>query len=324
VLRWLTRCACCCALSGCALTDLAAGQLALINGQLRLERAIDRERDPERRALLGELPRIRSFAEQCVGVFPGNSYTGYYETEQRGLTYVVTASEQLRLKPYAWWFPVAGRVEYRSYWDEADAKQQAAQLEAAGYDTWVSGSRAYSTLGIFRDPVTTTMLRDGLPALVEVVIHELAHARLYVAGQTDWNEALASFVGERGAERYFAVPRFAATTYPAQVVARAQHRTAFDALLAAAGLQLEQLYASSLPRADKLRERERLFAQLSAGILELYPADAAELWRMNNARVVHFRRYSANNALLEGMWRASGQDFRRFWLLAEAHARSLD
>jgi predicted aminopeptidase len=309
--------------SACSLGDLARGQLTLINGQVQLERAIAAEQDPERRVLLQEVPKIRSFAEQVVGLWAGKSYTGYYATDRKGLTFVVTASERLRLMPYSWWFPIAGKVEYRSYWDENDANAQAAELEARGYDTWISASRAYSTLGIFRDPVITTMLRDGLPALVEVLVHELSHAKLYVPGHTDWNEALASFVGERGAERYFEAPRFAGTPYPAEVRTRAERRARFDSMISAAGAQLEELYASAQPRELKLRERERVFAQLSAALQELAPKDDPETWRMNNARIVHFRRYSASNALLAELWRKSDQNFRRFWLLAEAYSKTL-
>jgi predicted aminopeptidase len=312
-----------CFVSACSLGDLAGGQLALINGQVRLERAIEVEKDPEIRALLLEVPKIRSFAEQVVGLYAGKSYTGYYATDRKGLTFVVTASERLRLEPYSWWFPVAGKVEYRSYWDEEDAIGQAAELDASGYDTWISPSRAYSTLGIFRDPVITTMLRDGFPALVEVLVHELSHVRLYVPGHTDWNEALASFVGERGAERYFEAPQFAATPYPAEVRERAERRMRFDALISAAVDELEVLYASAKPDALKLREREVVFTQLTAALQILSPHDDPETWRMNNARIVHYERYSASNALLSEMWRASGEDFRRFWLLAEAHSRTL-
>jgi predicted aminopeptidase len=311
-------------LQACSLGDLAGGQLALINGQVQLDRAIEREQDAERRRLLQEVPAIRSFAEQSVGLWAGKSYTGYFATDRKGLTFVVTASEQLRLEPYSWWFPVAGKVEYRSYWDEEDAIAEAAELEAKGYDTWISASRAYSTLGIFRDPVITTMLRDGLPALVEVLVHELSHAKLYVPGHTDWNEALASFVGERGAERYFEAPKFASTPYPAEVKLRAERRARFAVLIAAASAELEKLYGSDQPREVKLRERERVFTQLSAALQALSPKDDPAEWRMNNARIVHYRRYSASNALLAQMWQQSGQNFRRFWLLAKAYSKTLD
>lgn len=311
-------------LAGCSLGALAGGQLTLINGQVELQRAIAQEPDPERRMLLSEVPAIRNYAEQVVGLWAGKSYTGYYATDRKGLTFVVTACERLRFEPYSWWFPVAGKVEYRSYWDEEDANREAADLEAKGYDTWISASRAYSTLGIFRDPVITTMLRDGLPALVEVLVHELSHAKLYVPGHTDWNEALASFVGERGAERYFETERFAATPYPAEVRARAERRGRFDALIAAAGDELEALYSSSVADEVKLRERTRIFGQLSAELQVLSPKDDPDTWRMNNARIVHFRRYSASSGLLTEMWRASGENFRRFWTLAEAHSKTLE
>jgi len=312
------------ALVGCSLTDLSGLQLSLINDQVRLDRAIERERDPERRLLLREVPAIVAFGEQVVGLRAGRSYSGYFETERKGLTFVVTACERLRFEPYAWWFPIAGRVEYRSYRDEEDATAQVEELEAAGYDTWVSKSRAYSTLGIFRDPVITTMLRDGLPSLVEILIHELSHAKLYVPGHTDWNEALASFVGERGAERYFQAPRFAGTPYPAEVQARALRRNEFEVMILEATRELEQLYAGPLPEAAKLRAREIVFERLSAQLRLMFPREEPNAWRMNNARLVHYRRYSASNALLESMWRASGEDFRRFWLRLEQHSRTLD
>jgi len=170
--------------SGCGLLPLAAGQLSLINDQLPLPAAIAHESDPERRRLLTEVPSILAFAEDVVGLHAGTSYRGYFATERSGMTYVVTACERTRFVPYSWWFPIVGTVEYRSYWDEADALAAAAELEAEGYDTWISPARAYSSLGILSDPVATTMLRDGLPALVEVLIHELTHARLFVPGQT--------------------------------------------------------------------------------------------------------------------------------------------
>jgi len=310
------------ALPACGLGQLAAGQLELINEQVPLARALSREPDPERRALLAEVPAILAFAEDVVGLHAGHSYSGYYETEQKGLTYVVTACAQTEFEPYTWWFPIAGEVEYRSYWDEADARSQAARLEAEGYDTWVSPSRAYSSLGILRDPISTTMLRDGLPSFVDVLIHELSHARLYIPGHTDWNEALASFVGERGAERYFEARRFADTDLREQVRERARRKLAFDHAVSAAYGELERLYKTPQARSYKLRSRERVFGQLGAELGALFPSDDPEQWRMNNARLVHFHRYTANSADLARLWASSSHNFRRFWQLAERYAKT--
>jgi predicted aminopeptidase len=307
-------------LSGCSLLELARGQLSLINDQVTLERAIAREPDPERRELLREVPAIVAFAEDVVGLHAGRSYRGYYEIERRGLTFVLTACKRTQFEAYAWWFPVVGKVEYRSYWDEDDAQVAARELEANGYDTWISPSRAYSSLGILRDPIATTMLHDGLLGLAEVVIHELSHAKLFVPGQTAWNEALASFVGERGAERYFSAARFAHSEFALRMKARAERRLALDREVDAAYTELDRLYGSDQTEAEKLGARERSFARVSDILRQVHPDDDPSSWRINNARLVHIHRYTANNGVLAELWEHSGQNFRRFWLQAERYA----
>ena len=319
----LSLCVCWWMGAGCGLLPLAAGQLSLINDQVPLEAAIARESDPERRRLLAEVPSILSFAEDVVGLRVGTSYQGYFATERSGLTYVLTACERTRFQPYSWWFPIVGKVEYRSYWDEADARAAAAELEGEGYDTWISPSRAYSSLGILRDPVATTMLRDGLPGLAEVLIHELSHAKLFVPGQTAWNEALASFVGELGAERYFTAQRFSGSRYQRQAQQRAQRRQRFDRLVQVAYAELDALYASGLSDERKLALRHARFSALSAELRQLYADDPQRDLRMNNARIVHFHRYSASGPDIARLWEQSAGSFRRFWLLAEARGRTL-
>jgi predicted aminopeptidase len=309
-------------LSGCSLLQLGAGQLALINDQVPLSTAIEREPDPERRALLREVPAIVGFAEDVVGLHAGASYSGYFATERSGLTYVLTACQRTRFEAYSWWFPIVGTVEYRSYWDEADALAAARDLEAKGYDTWISPSRAYSSLGILRDPITTTMLRDGLPALTEVLIHELSHAKLFVPGHTEWNEALASFVGERGAERYFQGERFAHTGLAGEVAQRATRRVELDRLVSETYDALEALYDSAISEAEKLALRDQRFAALSQRLRALYDEERMPDVRMNNARLVHLHRYSANSQLLIELWRASGENFREFWRYAQAYVKT--
>lgn len=314
---------CLCLGSGCTLLPLAGGQLSLINDQVPLRAAIAREPDPDRRRLLAEVPAILAFAEDVVGLRTGSNYSGYFATERSGLTYVLTACERTRFVPYSWWFPIVGTVEYRSYWDEADALAAAAQLEAEGYDTWISPSRAYSSLGILRDPVATTMLRDGLPGLVEVLIHELTHARLFVPGQTAWNEALASFVGELGAERYFSEQRFAGSSYRRLSEQRSQRRLRFDRLIQASYAELDALYTSDLADDRKLAARQARFSALTSELRQLYPDEPQRDLRVNNARLVHFHRYAATGPEIAQLWAKSGENFRRFWLLAEAQAKAL-
>src|SRR5262245_48900798 len=92
-------------LSGCYYAQLAGGQLALINEQRPLSRAIAAERDPVRRKLLQFVPDVRRFGRDVILLRPGRSHTGYYATERSGIAYVISASERTRLEPYLFTFP---------------------------------------------------------------------------------------------------------------------------------------------------------------------------------------------------------------------------
>jgi len=61
---------------------------------------------------------------------------------------------------------------------------------------------AYSTLGWFKDPVLNTFIFEPEAELAEIIFHELGHQRVFASGDTDFNEAFATSVGEEGARRW--------------------------------------------------------------------------------------------------------------------------
>src|SRR6185369_4408801 len=101
-----------------------------------------------------------------------------------------------------WCFPIAGCVAYRGYFKEEKARSFAASLAKEGFDTYVGGVAAYSTLGKFKDPVLNTMLGYGDDELTAIIFHELSHQLVYVANDSEFNEAFATAVEEAGLERW--------------------------------------------------------------------------------------------------------------------------
>jgi predicted aminopeptidase len=316
----LALAACAALLSGCYFAQLGAGQLALLEGQRPLDDAIAEERDPERRVLLQHVPDLRRYANERLQLRPGHNYTGYCAGDPDAVAHVVAGSERTRFEPYTWWFPIAGKVPYKSHFSRARAEAEAAELEAQGYDAHVGPVTAYSTLGILRDPLTTPMLRDGLIRFVEVLFHEMAHARLYVAGQTDFNEQLASFVGKQAALEYLRSRYADAAGLMAEAEAYFVRREQLDARVLAAIDVLDALYERGLPEPEVLRRRQPVFDGLEAELAALYPDRPRTEWRMNNARLLQWRRYSRGTELFERLFAQGGGSWRRFWFLVERYA----
>ena len=78
----------------------------------------------------------------------------------------------------------------------------AARLEADGMDVLIGGASAFSTLGYFADPVVSSMITGPEYQLVEMLVHELAHQKFYLRGDSDLNEAFATAVAEYGTLRW--------------------------------------------------------------------------------------------------------------------------
>ncbi|MGH8809404.1 MAG: aminopeptidase, partial [Noviherbaspirillum sp.] len=131
-----------------------------------------------------------------------DSYTTYADLKRPFVMWNVVATPELSLKPMEWCFPVAGCVNYRGYYNKADAQAYAAELRAERFDVDISGVPAYSTLGWFKDPVLSTFIGYPDGELARLVFHELAHQVVYVPGDSRFNEAFAVAVEEAGIERW--------------------------------------------------------------------------------------------------------------------------
>lgn len=145
---------------------------------------------------------IREFAEKELHLHANGHYLRYADLGRRFAVWNVYAAPEFSLTPKSWWYPVVGRLEYRGYFSEPEARRYASKLEQQGFDVYVGGVTAYSTLGWFRDPVLNTFIHDDDADLAELLFHELAHQRLFVSGDTDFNEAFATAVAEEGLRRW--------------------------------------------------------------------------------------------------------------------------
>ena len=326
--RYLTL-TCVALLAGCSAMDTAdyywqgaSGQLEILSRAKPIGEVINESQDAALRQRLMRVQEIRSFAIQYLALPDNGSYTRYSDLGRPFVVWNVFATPELSLKSKQWCFPVAGCVSYRGYFNEQDAKNEAARLTAAGEDVWLSGVPAYSTLGYFDDPVLSTFIRWPETEVARMVFHELAHQVVYVKDDTQFNESFAVAVEEEGVRRWLATqdnPQL-----DAQFERSERLRVVFRDLITHTRAELSAVYASSASDVEK-RERK---AQAFAGMREGYERAKAgepglagyDRWFAgvggggpNNASISSVALYTGQVPAFRELLAEEGNDLTRFY-----------
>jgi len=289
------------ALAGCStLTyygQAIQGHLSLMAAREPIpELLADPATDAQLRRRLERARAIRAFASEALALPANDSYTTYAQLDRPYVVWNVVATPELSLEPRQWCLPVAGCVSYRGYFARADAEAYAQSLAEEGLDVYTRGAIAYSTLGWFDDPLVSPMLRQDDLALAEVIFHELAHQRLYVKGETMFNEGFATTVGEAGTRRW--AERQGPETLQRYEQRLARREAFFDLVEAARG-RLEAVYVSDRPDPAKRRRKAAIIDDLRADYRKLkrdqwdgYSGyDAWFAAPINNAKLVSVATY---------------------------------
>lgn len=265
-------------MSGCwharYLAQQGRGQLRLLRERRRITDVLaDPAVDGETKRRLRVAVEAREFGVRVLGLRGGDAYTRFVDTHGAPVAWNVSAAPKDQLKPYLVRFPIVGAVPYLGFFREEDARVEKARLEAMDLDTELRGVAGYSTLGITSDPIYSSMLEGSDARIAEVVLHEMLHGTMYLAGRSDWNESIATFVGVRGAAAFFAgrgQGQEAARVF-AEARAIEEQQAAFAAFIEPFIRELEALYAEPLSRAEKLARREPIFERIHAAFLARFP-----------------------------------------------------
>ncbi len=202
----------CCALllplSACQLKYLvksAYSQADILRRRTPIEEVLKDPTVPdETKRKLRLAQRAHDFAETNLSLKKSLNYTSFVQLDRTYVSYVVSAAPKDELKHHLWKFPIVGEMPYKGFFDPEGAKEEGERLKQEGFDVYIRGVGAYSTLGWFRDPILSSMLVYNDFDLVNTIIHETTHATVFIRSEADFNERLASFVGNKGTEKFYA------------------------------------------------------------------------------------------------------------------------
>ena len=283
----------------------------------------DDTQTPQFRARLETVIRIRRFASTVLDLPDNGSYTSYVQLQRPFVVWNVFAAPEFSLRLREWCFPVAGCVRYRGYFRETAARDYADGLAAAGFDTYVGGSVAYSTLGWFDDPVFSSLIGFSDARLAGVIFHELAHQQLYIEDDTAFNEGFAMTVELEGVALWLKSNADAAEA--AEYAAFLARQEDFVALVLRTREQLQALYASDATPEEKRRGKARLFAAMTAAYVTLKRCwggyDGYDAWfadGLNNAKLAAVGTYRDYVPWFRQLFHNAGGDFAAFYRAAAA------
>lgn len=297
------------------------GQLTIVWNSRPVEDVLDENNlGEETKAKIRLVQEIRKFAFDSLGLKHSDNYTTFYDQKGKPILWILTAAEPYELTAIEWSFPFLGSFSYKGFFDIEKARKEEAPLKESGLDTSIDEVGGWSTLGWFKDPILSNMLDRSVGSLANLIIHELTHGTLYIKNNVTYNENLANFVGDKGAELFLSY-KFGPNSkefdnYLKRKTTLARHK---NLVLAGAG-RLDSLYKSfndNTPLKEKESLKLKLMEEIRNELRKLYK-DASfkskeDLSSMNNTYFLDVKRYNEKqNHFEEEFTNKFNSDFKKY------------
>jgi predicted aminopeptidase len=248
------------------------------------------------------IDEVRKFAIDSLGLRDTEVYKTLYDQKGEELMWVVTACEPFQLQPKMWKFPVVGSVPYKGYFDKDKARKERDELEKEGWDVSVRNPGGWSTLGWFEDPILSEMLKRSEGDLASLIIHEMVHSTFWVKDSVDFNENLASFIGDTAAYDFLAYKYGKESKPYTTYLYEDQDYRKFSKYILKASKQLDSLYQSmpaNEPVENKKKKKEDMIKAIVQNMdtlnlkLNKQPSKRYEKRLPNNTYFMAYRHYQS-------------------------------
>lgn len=266
--------------------------------------------------LLTLTKEIIDFSVDQIGLVKDDNFTRYVEIEQKNVVYVVSAASPTSFEKYTWKFPLFGSFPYKGFFVLEDAKKQAEKLKEKGYDVYLRGAGAFSTLGFFSDPIYSYMKDYSVFGLASIIIHEQTHATKFIKNQVQFNEEMASFVGDEGALWFIRQKYGMDSQHYTKALSGQKDFETFVAYLRQMYDTLTHLYSQDLPKEEILTKKKEIISEFQNSFAQKY--DTLFL----TDRFKGFIQREVNNAYLNS-YMTYNQDLELFYALYEKNNHSL-
>jgi predicted aminopeptidase len=265
---------------------------------------------------IGFIQEVKGYGEEKLGLRRTKSYSKFFENKGP-ILYGITACEKDRLQLHTWNFPITGRVTYKSFFTQEGVLKEKQFLERKGLDTFVQQAAAYSTLGKLKDPIFSSMMKWDQVTLANLILHEMTHTTVYFKGETDFNEQLATFIGNRGTIDFLIEKYGMGSKEVVEAIHIQEDDLLFSGWIDRACQRLSNYYAKEISREEKLRGREEIFRSIKEEFKEIKTQFKTDCYKdfdkmdLNNAILLAYRRYIHRLEKFEILYESMGKDLRK-------------
>lgn len=313
---FLLICPVLCFLNSCYILQQAGPFLSQRFKARKIEEVLkDPATEEKTRLFLERVLDIKEYASTVLGLKKDKNYTTYIEVKEDYVATVVSACQPFSFEAWLWDYPVVGKLPYKGFYKEKDARQEVEKLKKKGLDVWVRRVSAFSSLGYFSDPLYSYMQSYTAYDLANLIIHEQTHATIFLKNQSQFNEELASFVGDTGARLYVAA-RFGSHSPEYLAIDRDQQEAeTYRQFILELRKKLEILYNTPGMEPEKRQQEkqqiiEKAKADFKADYDKLFTTDNYKGFSdlpVNNAYISLFSLYNQDLSLYGKLYEKEGQ-----------------
>ncbi len=280
---------------------MGLGQLKIIWGAKPVETFLNDPVFPDSlKTKLHLIEEVRKFAIDSLGLKDTENYKTLYDQRGQELMWVVQACGPFELKPKLWHFPIIGDLPYKGFFEKEKALAERIKLIDEKYDVSIRNPGGWSTLGWFTDPILSDMLKRSDGDLAGLIIHEMVHSTIFIKDDADFNENLASFIGDTAAYNFLAYKYGKNSKQYVQYLHEDQDYRIYSRHILRGTIQLDSLYktfSDQEPFESKKEKKKWMIEKIVKSIdtLSLFEKRSTKTshWLPNNTYFMSFHLYQS-------------------------------
>ncbi len=301
------------------------GQLTIVWNSQPIEEVLQETSFPDSlKQKLKLIVEIKQYAIDSIGIKPSDNYSIVYNQHNKSILLTVSACEPYSFKAKEWTFPFLGAVPYKGFFNKKEAEKEILALKSKGYDVDVYSPSGWSTLGWFKDPILSNMLYKNEGQLANLIIHELTHGTIYVKNDVTFNENLANFIGDKGAEKFLIFKYGINSKQYTDYEQSKEDEKCFIEYILKSTERLDSLY-STLSVGDKeeikKQKKSKLITEIVLGVNRLplhkkknYFQYSLQAFSEKNAFFMAFTRYDSQYEIFDKEYKENHQSNLRDYL----------